>query len=96
MKNRCSDPAARHASTGESRLSDRGRRLKRHPVGGRIVEALPKPVRSLAGKTFRTTLEQKPAVTPEFRERLWRLVEDDVAQVERWLGRPVLAWSRPS
>ena len=35
-------------------------------------------------------------MTPEFRERLWRLVEDDVAQVERWLGRPVDAWSRPS
>jgi hypothetical protein len=90
------DTVTKHASTGESRLSERGRRLKRHPVGGRAVAAVPAPVRRLAGRTFRTTLQQKPSVTPEFRERLWRLVEDDVAQVERWLGRPVQAWSRPS
>ena len=37
------DPAAKHASTGESRLSERGRRLKRHPVGGRAVAAVPAP-----------------------------------------------------
>ena len=90
------DPAAKHASTGESRLSERGRRLKRHPVTGRAVATVPAPVRRLAGKTFRTTLDQKPSVTPDIRERLWRLVEDDIAQVERWLGRPVQAWGRPS
>jgi hypothetical protein len=89
------DPAARHASTGEARLSDRGRRLKRHPISGRAVALLPGPVRRLVGLGFRTTLEEKPSVSAEMRERLWRQVEDDVAQVERWLGRPVQAWSRP-
>ena len=86
--------ATRHASTGESRLSDRGRRLKRHPLAGKAISALPSPLRRVVGRGFRTTLEQKPTVTPELRQRLHRLVEDDVAQVEEWLGRPVDAWSR--
>ena len=90
------DTEVKHRSTGESRLSDRGRRLKRHPLVGKAVGATPAPARRLVGRTFRTTLETKPTVSPEFRERLHRLVEDDVAQVERWLGRPVTAWSHRS
>jgi hypothetical protein len=88
------EETSRHSSTGESRMSDRGRRLKQHPVAGRVVAAVPAPVRRLAGRTFRSTLETKPQVSAELRERLHRLVEDDVEQVERWLGRPVDAWSR--
>jgi hypothetical protein len=90
------DETPRHASVGRSRLSDRGRRITRHPVTGRAVSALPGLVRRVAGRQFRTTLEQKPAVTAEFRERLARLVEDDVAQVERWMGREIDVWSRRS
>jgi hypothetical protein len=86
------DRVVKHASTGSARLSDRGQRLKRHQVAGRAIRAVPGPVRRLAGRRFRTTLESKPTVSPELRERLARLVEDDVAQVERWLGRPVQAW----
>ena len=90
------EATTRHASTGEARLSDRGRRLKHHQLSSRVIGSLPSPVRRFAGRWFRTTLERKPEVSAELRTRLHRLVEDDVAQVEEWLGRPVDVWSRRS
>jgi len=90
------EATTRHASTGEARLSDRGRRLKHHQLSSRVIGSLPSPVRRFAGRWFRTTLERKPEVSAELRTRLHRLVEDDVAQVEEWLGRPVDLWSRRS
>jgi hypothetical protein len=90
------DETARHASTGESRLSDRGRRIKQHPVSSKVLGAMPGPLRRFAGQAFRTTLERKPPVSDEFRERLLRMLDDDIAQVEEWLGRRVDTWSHRS
>ena len=89
------EETSRHSSTGEARLSDRGRRLKQHPVAGRARRR-----GSRAGPAPGRPRPSAPRCRPsrrsaaELRERLHRLVEDDVVQVERWLGRPVDAWSR--
>lgn len=54
-----------------------------------VPASIRQPIRH---RFFSNKLESKPEFSAELRNALWRLVEDDVDEIEILLGRPIGAW----
>lgn len=80
------DLRARNRSA--DRLADRKIKNMLAPM----ARILPLPVRNLLKRPFVYKLDQEISLLPQTQRVLWRMLADDVAVVERLLGRPVEAW----
>jgi hypothetical protein len=83
---------ARGATAGTEVLGDRMRQVRRVLKRAGMRTLIPKPVAALVKKRFSRSLETKPVLSAATRDVLWRMLEDDVRDVERLLGRTISAW----
>lgn len=87
---------ARHKSVGEPYLKyDTMRSFVRTPVFRRLRSIVPESLRQpVRHRLLSNTLDAKPELTPQVRQTLWRLLEDDVLTVESLMGRRLDEWRR--
>jgi len=60
-------------------------------VRGVVPEAIRQPIRH---RLLSNKIEEKPHFSPDVKQALWRLLEDDVHTVEQLLGHGLNAWRR--
>ncbi len=81
---------ARHVSIDQVGERYNGYVSFRHPGLQRMSEHWPQPAKRLVGRLNKRSSEQKPElIDPRDRERLLRLLRDDIAVTEDILGMPV-------
>lgn len=90
------DTEAQHKSVGEPYLKyDSVRTFVKTPVFQRLRAMVPAAIRQpVRHRLLSNTLETKPELTPQTRQALWRLVEDDVLTIEKLMGRRLDVWRR--
>lgn len=57
-----------------------------------IIPRVPLSVRAVLRKPFERSLQGKPMVQPDILDILWRMVETDVCEIEKFIGRELPFW----
>lgn len=86
------DLTARHRSTREWYLRNSYRRIPSRAVLRAAASRLPSSMRKAARPYFYNRLEAKPEFSPNLKQTLWLLLEDDVVGIEEILGRRLDIW----
>lgn len=82
-----------HQSVGNYQLrSETARTVARSPLFRRLRAYVPAAVRQPIRRRFSQKLDVQPEFSSTLRREIWRFVEDDVAQIEAWLGRELTVW----
>jgi hypothetical protein len=86
------DLTARHRSAREWYLRNSYRRIRSSTVLQAVASKVPSLMRRAARPYFCNRLEAKPEFSPELKQTLWQLLEDDVAAMEALMGRRLDIW----
>lgn len=88
------DTTPSHQSVGQPYLrSEVMRSVTRSKAFQTVRNVVPAAIRQpVRHRLFSNTLREKPEFSPELRQTLWRLLEDDVRTVEGILGRRLDGW----
>lgn len=87
------DTEPKHKSVGETYLKYEGARLLvRSKLFKQVRDYIPASLRYAVRRPLSNKIKQKPAFSPELKKLLWRLVQDDVTQIEAYLNRDLPQW----
>lgn len=81
-----------HSTVGEYQLPPMAQKLHSNGAAERMLSLVPKQARTRLRQLIGNKLDEKPDFSPSLRQELWRLLEDDVREVENILGRDLKIW----
>lgn len=90
------DTTPQHQSVGQPYIRyEAVRNFTETQTFQRMRSIIPASVRQpIRHRLLSNKLDEKPSFSPEVKQSLWRLLEDDVNTVERLLGRWLDSWRR--
>lgn len=68
------------------------KKFKRHKWVKWIIPKIPALLRDVLRKPFERSIQEKPTIHPDILDVLWRMIEDDVCEIEKYIDRKLTFW----